>query len=196
MPPKRPHPDQCCFAKGTALCKCRDKWVDALPVKVHFLLDMKSTSEQGKVLALSACAALSTSQLKIIERARGKEFDTGRITSVMAAAAAGKTKTMLALCAVLVGLGHTHLAYCLFNADAKNDVKRRLDEMGLTGVSVQTMDGMVQANFKSLLANTPVGQLQRLLWDRGMPNTVNLTAIPKAVRHDTDNSPRLLPDAL
>ena len=93
------------------------------PEKIQFFLDKdwvdKWVDGGAMTVAFKRCEKLSDSQLEVMKRARPPLYDTGRITNVMAAAAAGKTTTMVALNAVLHGLGHTRTMYCLFNKSKK-----------------------------------------------------------------------------
>ena len=174
MSSKRSRVEQCCWLKGTAGC-CRKKKRDDLPERARFLLDLNWVNDDAMLKTLHLCRTMSESQLEVVKRARSPHCGVGRITNVMAAAAAGKTTTMLALDTTHRGLGHSGIMYCLYNTEAANDVKRKLGEIGIASTEdVRTLDGWVQTtlyrSFGGFAVRCPVRNPECRFWMPGEKN--------------------------
>ena len=102
--------------------------------RFHFLRGLNNQNE-----VIKACMPLTDEQLKAIEQARSpsaiaEDAQGGRINLLLAAAASGKTTTMLALIEVLHALGHgsrggTYTLYAVFNANARGDADKRMHKL-------------------------------------------------------------------
>lgn len=116
--------------------------------RLHFLRALDTNPSQLDA-ALKACERLTDEQLEAIKQARTPQAIKsdadrgGNITILLAAAASGKTTTMLALVEALCAYGHgtkggEFTLYAMFNKNAADDGKSKIG--GLSRQAVKSVD--------------------------------------------------------
>lgn len=131
--------------------------VRCIATKIDFLESMTGwQSAASRADARKWCVKLSEAQLEVVKRSRSRDevvetssVSPKQVTLVLAAAAAGKTSTMLALYKVLRARGHSKLRYVFFNKSAQVDAAKRVkDVCDDAPKDVKTMDALVLEGFQ------------------------------------------------
>jgi hypothetical protein len=117
--------------------------------RLEFLRTLHGAPQARIALAIKACERLSDEQLEAIKQARTPQDiktdrNGGRITLILAAAASGKTTTMVALVEALCAYGHgtkpgEYTLYAMFNKNAADDGNWKLST-SLSGFAQSSVD--------------------------------------------------------